>query len=102
MVERNDQTVSVRRQWNDWRDAEYRLSDISGLHWSRISGGVNAPAPQPFIHGYVLCDQMLGGELAHSCRHGSGPHEIKVCIVKKMNKPAVFKQLQQIAGPKPK
>jgi hypothetical protein len=39
-----------------------------------------------FLHAYVWCDKMIGGELAHSCQHGAGPHDIKVCIVKKDNK----------------
>jgi hypothetical protein len=47
-------TVLVRRQWNDDRFATYRLSDVEELHWSRVSGGVRAPAPQPFVHGYVM------------------------------------------------
>jgi hypothetical protein len=33
-------TVEVRRRWNDWRIAEYRLTDISEMHWDNISGGV--------------------------------------------------------------
>lgn len=66
------------------------------------SGGINQMAPQPFIHGYVMCDGMLSGELAHSCAHGRRPHRIKVCVVKKANTPEVFKRLLEIAGPKPK
>jgi hypothetical protein len=70
--------VEVRRQWNDWRVAVYTLSDIDDLHWDRVSGGVNARAPREFLHCYVLCDGMVSGDLAHSCRHGQGPHNIKV------------------------
>jgi hypothetical protein len=88
----NDVIVTVRRQWNDWREATYRLSDIRGLHWTNLSGGVNAAAPKAFIHGYVWCDRMIAGELAHSCEHGKGPHEIKVCLVKKANK-AIWPQI---------
>jgi ribosomal protein L31E len=83
-----DPVVWVRRQWNDWRHAQYRLSDISGLHWDDMSGGVQARAPRMFLHGYVLCDGMVSGELAHSCRHGPPPHKVKVCIVKKGNEDA--------------
>ena len=77
--------VSVRRQWNDWRHATYRLDDIAGLHWSSVSDGVQAAAPRAFVHGYVLCDRMIDGELGHSCRHGPAPHRIKICIPKKGN-----------------
>jgi hypothetical protein len=58
-------------------------------------------APQPFIHGYVWCTD-LDGEIAHSCRHGSGPHRIKVCVVKKDNSKEVWKILEAAVGPKPK
>jgi hypothetical protein len=56
--------VWVRRQWNDWRRAQYKLSDVTGLHWDSFSGGgVRATAPRSFLHGYVLCDAMVAGEL---------------------------------------
>ena len=93
--------VFVRRQWNDWKIAKYRLSDIQNPHWSDTSGGVFARAPQPFIHGYVQCDLAVEGEVAHSGVHGSCPHSILVCVVKKDNKPAIFKLLVAQAGPKP-
>jgi hypothetical protein len=92
--------IGVRRQWNDYRIAWYRLSDISELHWDNLSGGVYAPAPQPFVHGYVWCDGKISGELAHSCRHGEGPHSIKVCLTKKGNEES-WAEVLKIVGPKP-
>lgn len=86
-------TVWVRRQWNDWRHAEYRLADVEGPHWDDMSGGVNASAPRAFLHCYVWCNAMLQGELAHSCSHGKGPHRIKVCVTKGDNDKAVFAEL---------
>jgi hypothetical protein len=86
MSETDDVVVSVRRQWNDYREAEYHLPKVHGLHWSNVIGGVNAVAPRAFLHGYVWCDGMISGELSHSCLHGSGPHYIKVCLVKNANK----------------
>ena len=38
-----------------------------------------------YLHGYVWCDAMIAGELAHTCTHGPPPHRIKVCITKKGN-----------------
>jgi hypothetical protein len=96
----NDVVVSVQRQWNDWRSATYWLSDVSDLHWSRMSGGVFAPAPQPFVHGYVWCNGMIHGELSHSCSHGPGPHRIKVCITKSSNR-EIWPIIQSLVGPKP-
>jgi hypothetical protein len=92
--------VFVRRQWNDWREARYRLEDVKDLHWDTVSGGVYAPTPQPFVHGYVQCNGMIDGELAHPCRHGRGPHSIKVCLVKKANR-ALWPTILQIVGPRP-
>lgn len=80
----SDPIVYVRRQWNDWRTGEVALSRIEGMHWDQFSGGICAPAPRPFIHGYVWCDQVVG-EIGHSCSHGPRPHRIKVCLVKKLN-----------------
>ena len=91
----DEPVIWVRRQWNDYRDAKYRLSEVSNLHWTDTSGGVRARAPRDFIHGYVSCDGMLEGELAHSCAHGSGPHYIKVCIVKKANSKQAYALAEQ-------
>ena len=93
--------VWVRSQWNDYRDAKVCLSDIDGIQWSTVSGGVNVGARQPFLHGYISCDAILEGDLGHSCLHGEGPHRVKVCIVKKTNNPSVFKRLVELAGPRP-
>ena len=59
-----------------------------------------APAPQYFIHAYVMCDSYEG-ELPHSCQHGEGPHRIKVCIIKKDNDPNIFKEIKSIIGVRP-
>jgi len=92
--------VLVRRQWNHYRIAEADLAGLTNLHWETISGGVRTSAPQPFIHGYVYCDE-LAGEIAHSCQHGSGPHAIKVAVVKKDNTPQVWAEVLERAGPRP-
>jgi hypothetical protein len=94
--------VWVRRQWNDWRQAKYRLDALEKPHWTKVSGGVNAPAPQFFIHAYVWCSDAIEGEVAHSGRHSPCPHRIKVCVTKKGNDPSAFAFLANMAGPKPK
>jgi hypothetical protein len=53
--------VRVRRQYNDWRVATYRLEDVSGLHWDEVSGGVRAKANRSYLFGYVLCDAAVRG-----------------------------------------
>ena len=92
--------VQIRRHWNDWRIGTCELDDLSDLHWTDTSGGVCCRAPQPFIHAYIWCNK-IAGEVAHSCAHGDGPHNIKVCIVKKDNSPEIYTELLAIAGDKP-
>jgi hypothetical protein len=94
-------TVQIRRQWNHWEIAKAELEDIENLHWGFISGGVKAPTPQYFIHGYIMCDRIQGEFSSHSCRHGKGPHNIKVCLTKKDNIEN-WEELLEIVGPKPK
>ena len=86
--------VSVRRHWSDPRGARRRASDLHGLHWDTISGGVDVKSPRPFLHGYIWCDRLTdASDFPHSCAHGRGPHRIKACVVKKDNPPAVFADL---------
>jgi hypothetical protein len=56
--------VRVRRMWNDWRVAEVEYEKIRNIHWDRFSWGVNVPAPQYFIHGYIWCDDYEGSFLS--------------------------------------
>jgi hypothetical protein len=96
----NPIVVSVRRWWNSRKIATYRFSEISGLYWDNMSGGVDAVASQYFVYGYVWCDRMISGELSHSCRHGEGPHRIKVCLTKTENE-LVWSEITKIVGAKP-
>lgn len=86
--------IHVRRQSNDWRTAAYRIDDLEGLHYSNISGGVGANMGRNFLCAYVWCNAMISGELAHSCRHGDGPHRVKVVVTQKGNE-EVYSQLTE-------
>ena len=92
--------VRVRRQWNDQRIGTVRWSDLGNPRWDIVSGGTQVRSPQPFIHAYVYCDKVRGN-IAHSCNHGPGPHNIKVCLVKKDNSKEVWNYLMKIVGKKP-
>ena len=92
--------VRVRRDWNDHRIGTVRWSDLRNPRWDTISGGEQNRTPQPFIHAYVWCD-MVKGDIAHSCAHGPGPHNIKVCLVKKDNSKEVWNRLSGIVGARP-
>jgi len=66
--------------------AIYRFSDMDGLHYDNVSGGIGRKTSHDALFGYVMCDAAISGEVAHSCRHGPGPHRIKVCVPKVCNK----------------
>ncbi len=92
-VSLKDFDVWVRRQWNDWRHGKVKFSDLWNLHWSDVSGGINISSPRSFLCGYIWCTAITEGEVAHSCRHGEAPHQIKVCITKTDN-PKNYKYLE--------
>lgn len=92
--------VRVRRDWDDHRIGTVKWSELRDPRWDNISGGEQNPTPRPFIHGYVWCN-LVQGDIAHSCAHGPGPHNIKVCLVKKDNSREVWDRLSAIVGPKP-
>jgi hypothetical protein len=94
-----EQTVTVRRQWNDSRQLTIPLAGLTGLHRSSVSGGIRARANQSYLHGYMSCDLIPhGAEFGHSCEHGPPPHRIKVCVVKKDNTPSMMKKLASRAA----
>lgn len=95
-----DTLISVRRHPSDWQTARFRLRDIRGFRWDGTSGGVGRAASHTALFGYVWCNAARDGEVAHSCSHGPGPHEIKVCVPKVCNKEN-WKALLEIAPPKP-
>jgi hypothetical protein len=92
--------VRVRRQWDDHRIGAVRWSELTNVHWDSVSGGTQVESPEPYIHAYVWCDKVKG-TIAHSCIHGPGPHNIKVCLVKKDNSGEVWKRMLELAGPRP-
>jgi len=98
--EQDQVTVNVRRQWNGHRSATFRIDDLDDWRWDTISGGVNAVAPQPFVHAYGWCNGMIDGEIAHSGTHGPCPHRIKVCLTRNDNQ-AVWSEVLKRAGPRP-
>lgn len=57
-------------------------------------------AIRDFVHGYVICDGAVYGEVAHSCNHGPPPHSIKVCGLESGSE-AVWDKVIQLVGPRP-
>ena len=103
----SDDIVVVRRQPTDYRTAEYLYTSFENPEWHDVSGGVRESLfGQSFIYGYVMCDEAIGGEVAHSGQHGIEnhgpcPHRIKVCALKKDNDKEIYKKLCKVAGPRP-
>jgi hypothetical protein len=98
----DDPHVVVRRQFDEPRTAQCRLSAFRNIHWDFISGGAQRLAPWPYMYGYVWCSDLVNAdEFPHSCLHGPPPHSVKVCIVKKDNGPQTYRELLKQAGPKP-
>ena len=93
--------VSVRRRWNSWEVAEVYVGEVSNPIWDIESGGVKETSPDALIYGYVWCDAIVSGTLAHSCLHGTAPHSIKVCILRKDNSPRIYNYFLEMVGPKP-
>jgi hypothetical protein len=93
--------VSVRRAWNSWEIAQVYAGDVANLLWDVAGGGVKDTAPEAFIYGYIFCDVIVSGSVAHSCLHGTAPHSIKVCILRKDNPPRIYNHFLALAGPKP-
>lgn len=92
--------VSVKRNPRDWQEASYREDQISDPHWSATSGGVRRGLGGEKLCGYVVCNEAVYGEVAHSGIHKACPHTIKVCIIKKGSAAGPYKRLRQEADEK--
>jgi hypothetical protein len=90
--------IRVRREWKSRRIGEVRFGDIDDLHWARTSGGTGHRSPFVMMYGYILCDHLVAGTLAHSCVHGEGPHRIKIVVVKKDNPKSIVAALMAPLG----
>ena len=91
-------SVYVRRDWNDRGMGRVRWSDLHDPRWDTMSGGAQVENPLPLLHGYVWCDKVRG-KIGHSCAHGPGPHNIKVCMLREDNSNRIWRRLLDLAGP---
>jgi len=97
----DDDLVSVRRRWDSREIAQVYVGDVANPLWDIAGGGTKETAPDAHIYGYVFCDAIVSGSVAHSCLHGTGPHSIKVCILRQDNPPRIYNHFLALAGPKP-
>jgi len=90
--------VYVRRDWDDRGVGRVRWSDLHDPRWDTMSGGAQVENPLPLLHAYVWCDKVRG-KIGHSCAHGPGPHNIKVCMLRDDNSRRIWRRLLDLAGP---
>jgi hypothetical protein len=99
----NEPIVYVRRHWSDYLIGTVRLSSLDGLHMDTKSGGYEGGfgvvASRPFLHGYILCTDVVTGAVGHSCRHGPPPHRIKICITQVDNDRRLYAELRRKVEP---
>jgi hypothetical protein len=94
MTPHDDCAISVNVAWNDWRPAKARLCDLRDVHWHQPKG-----APHPMLHAYVSCREITGSAMLHQCEAASAPHDIRVCVLKSHNIPAVYTKLVRQTKP---
>jgi hypothetical protein len=87
-----DALAVVQREWNGWRTAMVRVSDLEHIHWSQPSG-----APRPLLHAHVCCTDVVSGAIPHECHPTSPPHYLLVCLLKCHTSPGVFEELSRRA-----
>lgn len=97
MSEKDKKYVFIKRQPNDMGIAKVLFENLQEVHWDNISGGIHAKSGQDILYGYIYCDQIIEGEIGHSCAHGNFPHYIKVFIPMKYNDKDIIKELKEIA-----
>ena len=90
--------VYVRRDRDDRGLGRVRWPDLHDPRWDTMSGGAQVENPLPLIHAYVWCDKVRG-RIGHSCAHGAGPHNIKVCMLREDNTRRVWGRLLALVGP---
>ena len=84
--------IRVQSEWNGWRTAEVRLEDLRDVHWFQP-----ARAPHALAHGYIVCSNIVLGDLPHDCDRGSAPHRLLVCILKSHTIASVYAELARRA-----
>ena len=75
----NDLKVLISRHPGHFKCGEVSLSQISGFHWSKMSGGVHKQSSGYSLYGYIPYSLAME-TVACSGRHDRGQNEAKVYI----------------------
>ena len=93
--------VAIKQSPMDISLGFVHMDKIRSLRWDNTSAG-KLKHTRIFTYGFVLCEDILDGEIGHSCFRGSKSHSIKVCIIKKYTKDSVYRKLVEPLGFRPK
>ena len=88
----DEMLIRVQSEWNGWRNAEVRLGELRDVHWFQPPR-----APHALVHGYILCSNIVLGEIPHDCNRRSTPHRLLVCILKRHTIATVYTELARRA-----
>lgn len=92
MQAHDEVVICVQSEWNGWRTAEVRLRDLHSVHWLQPRH-----APQPLVHGYISCTNIVTGDVPHDCDRTSAPHRLLVCVLKRHTIPTAHAELARRA-----
>ena len=84
--------VVVQRDWNGWRTAQAKLSDLSGVHWFQPVG-----APRPLLHAFMSDGSLLPAELSEMNGTAVQSAPVLVCVLKCHIPAATYAALAQRA-----
>jgi hypothetical protein len=76
----------IRRDPTSTSVATCFLIDLDDWRYSNISGGRQVITDKEFLYARLWCSELIDGAVGHSCKHGDGPHEIRVCVLPQDNR----------------
>ena len=84
--------IRVQSEWNGWRSAEIRLRDLQSVHWFQPD-----EAPHPLLHAFILCTNLVSGDIPHDCDRTPPPHRLLVCVLKRHTTPSTYAHIARRA-----
>lgn len=88
----DDMMIRVQADWKGWQGADIRLGDLRDVHWCQPIG-----ASRALLYGHAPCTCIVSGDIAHDCDRRSVPHQLLVCILKRLTVPVAYEELARRA-----
>ena len=96
--------VVISRAPSDYISSEVPISEIEGVMWDNISGGVKNRQSGYSLYGYISY-KLAAETVKCSGRHDFGDNSAKICIPEAKNREAKYQkgycELRKLAGEKP-